>query len=79
MNDPYREFALWLHQRNARTSVFADQPDPHPHAARPPGDPFQLRGIPVIGVPGGIGATYPNDRQGHELAVLRAEEAARLE
>lgn len=53
-----RELALWLHQRHARATAFVAEPaDQHPHAAKLPGDPMALRGIPVIGH--GIGGTSP--------------------
>lgn len=50
----------------ARIALDVGTVDPHPNDARKalPGDPWRLRGIPVVGVHGGVGGgmrgTRPN-------------------
>ena len=48
----------------AQISLATDAPVPstssHPH--RLPGDPWKLRGIPVVGVHGGVGGAIPGTR-----------------
>lgn len=45
-----------------------DHPNDSRHAL--PGDPWKLRGIPVVGVHGGVGGAIPGSKPGHGLYRL---------
>lgn len=44
--------------------VGADLPESSSIRAYAPGDPRRLRGVPVVGVPGGMGGAIPGTRPG---------------
>ena len=48
-------------QRQLRDQLYTDD-DAKPTATRPSGDPHALRGIPVVGVKGGVGGAIPGTR-----------------
>ena len=74
--NPHRAAALM--QQRTETAIASSDGRAHPADVRLAGDAFRLRGIPVIGVRGGVGGVLPQDRPGHELAVARALEGQRL-
>lgn len=46
-------------QRKLAAQLYTDQPAPRARAA---GDPHALRGIPVVGVKGGVGGAIPGSK-----------------
>lgn len=64
---PIAAYARREHERTAREqhiariSLATDAPI-QPAGHRTPGDPWKLRGIPVVGVHGGIGGAIPGTR-----------------
>jgi hypothetical protein len=63
-------FVTYLRERNAADAqtraelATTGNAAPHPNGRRPAGDPVALRGIPVVGVPGGIGGASPGTKPG---------------
>ena len=54
-----RELYLQTEQQVARAVLEGQAVDPHPNATKLPGDPWALRGVPVVGVYGGVGGAIP--------------------
>lgn len=63
-----RAFVEWCRLRAART-VPADRPTGSSTVADPrlAGDSWRLRGIPVVGVKGGVGGASPGTKPGTNL------------
>jgi hypothetical protein len=60
-------------QVQARIARETGTTEPHPNNAQHglPGDPWRLRGIPIVGVHGGIGGAINGSRPGTRLDNVR--------